>query len=126
MMTSSLIIAFVQGPFPPMPPGYIPHAVVELAQSFFVTIAVIALGVPIIRAFTRRFVDRPAATMQIPSDVSTRLDRIEQAVDAIAIEVERISEAQRFQTRLMTESRGALPAAGGGDASSGRARDSSR
>jgi hypothetical protein len=34
---------------------------------------------------------------------SQRLERIEQAVDAIAIEVERISEAQRFQTRLMTE-----------------------
>ena len=32
-----------------------------------------------------------------------RLDRIEQAVDAIAIEVERVSEGQRFMTRLLTE-----------------------
>ena len=32
-----------------------------------------------------------------------RLDRIEQAVDAIAIEIERVSENQRFMTRLMTE-----------------------
>jgi len=32
-----------------------------------------------------------------------RLERIEQAVDAIAIEVERIAEAQRFTARLMSE-----------------------
>jgi hypothetical protein len=31
-----------------------------------------------------------------------RLQRLEQAVDAIAIEVERISEGQRFLTRLQT------------------------
>ena len=32
-----------------------------------------------------------------------RLERIEQAVDAIAIEVERIAEAQRFTAKLMSE-----------------------
>jgi hypothetical protein len=32
-----------------------------------------------------------------------RLVRIEQAVEAIAIEVERISEGQRFTTRLLAE-----------------------
>ena len=32
-----------------------------------------------------------------------RLDRIEHAVDTIAIEIERVSENQRFMTRLMTE-----------------------
>jgi hypothetical protein len=42
-----------------------------------------------------------------PAD-SSRLDearfvRLEQAVDAIAIEVERIGEAQRFATRIMNE-----------------------
>ena len=35
--------------------------------------------------------------------VEHRLDRIEQAVDAIAIEVERMSESQRFTTRLLSE-----------------------
>ena len=32
-----------------------------------------------------------------------RMERLEQAVDAIAIEVERVSEGQRFMTRLLTE-----------------------
>jgi hypothetical protein len=32
-----------------------------------------------------------------------RLSRLEQAVDAIALEVERISEGQRFTTKLLTD-----------------------
>ena len=35
--------------------------------------------------------------------VEDRLDRIEQAVDAIAIEVERMAESQRFTARLLSE-----------------------
>jgi hypothetical protein len=38
-----------------------------------------------------------------------RLARIEQAVDAIALEVERISEGQRFTTQLLSESNLRLP-----------------
>jgi hypothetical protein len=32
-----------------------------------------------------------------------RLERLEEAVDAIAVEIERISEGQRFTTRLLSE-----------------------
>jgi len=35
-----------------------------------------------------------------------RLERIEQAVDAIAVEVERLAEGQRFATRLLSEGAG--------------------
>ena len=35
--------------------------------------------------------------------IEERLNRIEQAVDAIAIETERISEGQRFTTKLLSE-----------------------
>jgi hypothetical protein len=45
--------------------------------------------------------------------VLPRLDRLEQAVDAIAVEVERISEGQRFVTKALTERPAHLkPAAG--------------
>ena len=37
------------------------------------------------------------------ADVEARLDRIEQAVDTIAIEMERIGEGQRFVTKLLAE-----------------------
>ena len=41
----------------------------------------------------------------LPPETAGRLERIEQAVEAIAVEVERVSEGQRFVTRLMTESK---------------------
>jgi len=39
----------------------------------------------------------------VSSDTALRLERMEQAMDAIAIEVERVSEGQRFVTRLLSE-----------------------
>ena len=54
--------------------------------------------------------NRPAAPA-LPDDASRRLERLEQGMDAIAIEIERVSEGQRFVTRLLSESHGApLPA----------------
>ena len=41
-------------------------------------------------------------SQQPPAD-SERMKHLEQAVDAIAIEIERISEAQRFQTKLLAD-----------------------
>ncbi len=49
---------------------------------------------------------RAAAQPRVPDD---RLQRLEQAVDAIAIEVERISEGQRFTTKLLAERGAAVP-----------------
>jgi hypothetical protein len=62
---------------------------------------IIAIGVPIARAFARRLDSAPSPS--IPPDVRARLERMEQAVDSIAVEVERISEGQRFTTRLLAE-----------------------
>jgi hypothetical protein len=39
----------------------------------------------------------------LPLGIDHRLDRLTDAVDAIALEVERISEAQRFAARLLAE-----------------------
>jgi hypothetical protein len=46
-----------------------------------------------------------------PSVTEARLARIEQAVDAIALEVERISEGQRFTTKLLSDHNQMLPKA---------------
>jgi hypothetical protein len=46
----------------------------------------------------------PVVAQVAQGDVTQQLDRIEQAVDAIAIEVERISESQRFLTKLQERS----------------------
>ena len=87
----------------PMPQPRIPGEAVDIAIGFFITCAVIIVGWPISRALGRRF-ERNAAPPVVQSDVTQQLERIEQAVDAIAIEVERISESQRFLTKLQDRS----------------------
>jgi len=84
-----------------------PDGVVAMAITFFVVMGLTIVLLPLARAFARRM-DRHA-TIAPAQDISPRLDRIEQAVEAVAIEVERISEGQRFTTKLMAELRG-LPA----------------
>jgi hypothetical protein len=72
----------------------------------FATAIVLAIGVPLARAYSRRM-DNESKNPRLPSEVAGRLERIEQAVEAVAIEVERISEGQRFTTKLLSEPRGA-------------------
>lgn len=45
------------------------------------------------------------ATLASGGELGSRMERIEQAVEAVAIEVERISEGQRFTTKLLAEIR---------------------
>jgi hypothetical protein len=78
---------------------------VAVPLGAFVTAIVIAIGVPLARAYSRRM-DSDARNPRIPSEVTSRLERIEQAVDAVALEVERISEGQRFTTKLLSEGKG--------------------
>ena len=80
--------------------GVSPGEVAPLTALFMVAVlAPIAIGFG--RMMWRRGRSAPASAAS--PETNKRLERIEQAVDAIAIEVERISEGQRFQTRLMTE-----------------------
>ena len=85
----------------------IPGEAVDIAIGFFVTCAVIIVGWPISRALGRRF-ERRGAPAAIEVGVTDQLQRIEQAVEAIAIEVERISESQRFLARLQEKSASTL------------------
>src|SRR5204863_5784748 len=49
---------------------------------------------------------RPSEPLpQLARESNERLERLEQGVEAIAIEVERISEGQRFVTKLLSETR---------------------
>jgi multidrug efflux pump subunit AcrA (membrane-fusion protein) len=92
---------------PEMHRPQIPGEAVDIAIGFFVTCAVIVVGWPISRALGRRF-ERRGATPMLEGGVTEQLQRIEQAVDAIAIEVERISESQRFLTKLQDRSASTL------------------
>jgi hypothetical protein len=63
---------------------------------------------PLVRAWARRIEGRGAAPAPLPPGVAERLERIERAVESIAVEVERISEGQRFVTRVLAD-RGEIP-----------------
>jgi hypothetical protein len=83
---------------PPPVPG-IPREAVTLGIAFFVMVVVIVVGLPIARALAR-LLDRRSAAPAVSADLTAQLQRIEQTVESMSIEVERISEAQRYMARL--------------------------
>ena len=71
----------------------------------FIMIPITVIGAPIARAIARR-IERGVGggdSQSLPNDVGARLERMEQAIDAIAVEVERIAEGQRFTSKLLAE-----------------------
>lgn len=82
----------------------------NISAYFLTAVCVIAIGIPLVRALGRRLGPAPVAP-PLPREVSDQLKRIEQAVESMAIEIERVSEAQRFLTKLSTgkAESGALP-----------------
>lgn len=84
-----------------MPPD--PNLIVHEVFSWVVPgIVTLILGFPIVRLITKWLEPRPVPPREL-STISGRLEKIEAAVDAIAVEVERISESQRYTARLQSE-----------------------
>jgi hypothetical protein len=81
---------------PPMDPDAVTAIVIV-----FTLAVLMPLSIGIARRLWRRGSksDAPAHDPMI----APRLDRLEQAVDAIAIEIERVSEGQRFVTKILAE-----------------------
>jgi hypothetical protein len=80
----------------------IPDEVVDIVGMLtFGTAAVLILR-PLMRAFANRFERRGAPPVLSP-EVTAQMTRLEQAIDAVAIEVERISEGQRYTTKLLAD-----------------------
>lgn len=77
--------------------------IVEFAQVMTIlgTFLVVTIGCIVVamKVLKRRPPERPALD-------ENRLQHLEQAVDAIALEVERISEGQRFTTKLLAQRQG--------------------
>jgi len=76
--------------------------------GFFTMVIAIVIGRPMVKAIAAK-AEAEAKRPQIPGEVLNRLERMEQSLDAIAVEVERISEGQRFTTKLLSEVRDSAP-----------------
>jgi hypothetical protein len=76
-------------------------AAVSSAATLVALIVLYTLG-----RFVRRLVRRapaPAALQPAAPSVAPRIERLEQAIESIAVEMERVAEAQRYSARLLTE-----------------------
>jgi hypothetical protein len=83
-------------------------AIVSLAGIIAGTIVVGVFLQAVVSVWRHRH--RPVVPSGALGQIDERLDRIEHAIDAMAVEVERISEGQRFTTRLLSDRREQEPA----------------
>ena len=78
----------------------------EVANFAVVAVIIVAM-VGSLAAITVRLVlgIKKAERRELPSPLNfeQRFDQLQQSVDAIAVEVERIAEAQRFSAKLLAE-----------------------
>jgi hypothetical protein len=71
--------------------------------GIFMFVAILPMSI----AYSRRIWRRGASVVSaIPRDVVDRFNQLDQAVESIAVEVERIGEGQRFITRVLSEQGG--------------------
>lgn len=80
----------------------IPPGVAALLNDGMVAVVMIVVTLSVARIIGR-MMDRRSAAPRADTDTSQRLQAIENAVESIAVEVERISEGQRFTARVLTE-----------------------
>lgn len=112
--------AVAQGGTTAPPPVYmrepdIPPEVVPIIGIVFGSIALMVIVTPIVRGIMK-FIERKQdqGLVHGPS-VMNQLQQLQQSVDTLAIEMERISESQRFQAKLLAErDKGSLPSGKGG------------
>jgi len=69
--------------------------------AFMTMVALITVGRPIARAWARRLERGVDRTPTLDGEARARLERMEQAIEAMALEVERIAEGQRFTSKLL-------------------------
>jgi hypothetical protein len=91
-------------------PFDVPPRVENLGYAFLLMIAVIAVGKPLARAFGS-IIERRALKQPMAPEFGARLERIEQGIEAVSIEIERISESQRYllKVQVPTPERVELP-----------------
>lgn len=79
--------------------------ILRLMGMILPAVVITILGFPFVRVIARRLDRRDEPPVSLHR-IEERLGRLEAGVDAIAVEVERISEGQRFTTRLLAERSG--------------------
>jgi len=99
---------------PPGPQNSMPNSDQMTGIIIVFTLAVL---MPLSIAWARGFLRRSKHASEQPSrELTQKLNRMEEGIEAIAIEVERISEGQRFVTKVIGQGAAQPVAVGRGDA----------
>lgn len=84
----------------------IPNGVVQMSWALACSVGALVIGWPIARAIAR-LIDRKgrdsAAIIPMQRELTSRFEAMERNIDTVALEVERVSEAQRFTSKLLSE-----------------------
>lgn len=78
----------------------------KTGMEFVVIIVGMSCATGIITTFIKRGARKNLSSpeiMQRLDEINDRLSRLDNAMDSVAVEVERISEGQRFTTKLLAE-----------------------
>lgn len=78
---------------------------VAAITAAFIVFVFFPFAIAVSRSIWRRASKGPVAVAQLPAETGQRLERLEQGMEAIAIEIERVAEGQRFVTRILSEGR---------------------
>jgi hypothetical protein len=97
-LAGASVPGFVQNPAM----NFDPEAMIPIVAILSVFVF-LPLSIGLSRFLWKRATNPPRAAFAADSGVNQRLEQLQQAVDTIAIEVERISEGQRFVTKLLNE-----------------------
>ncbi len=80
----------------------VPRGAVQMTYALSAAFAFVIVGLPLARAFARRM-DRRTAMNGVSAELQTRLDAMDRNIDTVAVELERVSEGQRFTSKLLAE-----------------------
>ena len=85
---------------PPQPPRTGPPEEAFVLGAIFMFVVLLPMSI----AYARRIWRRSARVeVRLPAEMSERMESLERGVEAIAIEVERIGEGQRFVTQTLAQ-----------------------
>jgi hypothetical protein len=96
-------------PPPPRPPETGPPEEFFVLTGIFMFVVLLPLSIAYARRIWRKSV---GAVSALPQEIYDRFNRLDQAIDSVAIEVERVGENQRYLTKVYADQRaiGAGPA----------------
>ena len=93
--------------------------VVEIVKITMTALVFMVLGGPFAYFLARRLFGAqknlkviPGESTELLRSMDSRLTRLEAAVDSIAVEVERVTEGQRFTVKLLSDAKDGVPRLG--------------